>query len=189
MPARMTDRPEPIQTTGIQGRAPDLTALFTATFTASEGPGEGALIGGLVRDLLATTPEPDLRVFATECDGVLAAAAIFSRLHYPQDGACVFLLSPLAVATRHQRLGLGQRLLAFALAALRAEGVDVALTYGDPAWYAKSGFRPLSPDHAQPPLPLSMPQGWIGQSLDGGPLRRLAGPSTCAPALNHPAFW
>jgi len=176
-------------TTGIRDRAPDLIALFAASFTASEGPEEGALIGALVRDLLATTPAPDLRVFASAQDGTLTAAAIFTRLHYPQDPALVFLLSPMAVATRHQRLGLGQRLLASALAALRTEAVDVVVTYGDPAWYGKSGFRPLTPDQAQPPLPLSMPHGWIGQALDGAPLRPLIGPSTCAPALNRPVFW
>ena len=101
----------------------------------------------------------------------------------------VFLLSPMAVATRWQGHGLGQRLLTHALASLREAGVDVAITYGDPAFYGKVGFEPLSQSIARPPLPLSQPEGWIGQSLTKEPLAALSGTSICVAALNDPSFW
>lgn len=54
--------------TGPKGREEDIIALFTSTFTASEGMEEGALIGDLVRNLLAGTAEMDLFVFSAEED-------------------------------------------------------------------------------------------------------------------------
>jgi putative acetyltransferase len=176
-------------TTGFEGRAPDLVALFTDAFTASEGVAEGRLIGGLVRDLLAQTPAEDIRVVCAEEDGALVGAAIFTRLSYPEDARRAVLLSPLAVAPARQRRGIGQTLLAHALAALRAEGVEIALTYGDPAYYARAGFAPITEAHARAPRPLSLPHGWLGQSLAGGPMPMLRGPARCVPALNRPELW
>ncbi len=176
-------------TEGFKGREPELVALFTATFTASEGPGEGQLIGGLVRDLLARTPPEDIRVVGAEEDGALVGAAIFTRLTYPEDDRAVVLLSPLAVAPDRQGHGIGQALLAHALDALRAEGIEIALTYGDPAYYGRAGFAPVTEAQASAPLPLSLPQGWLGLSLTGGPMPALRGPSRCVPALQRPELW
>jgi len=38
------------------GREQEIMDLFTQTFTASEGPEEGAIIGGLAKNLLESTP-------------------------------------------------------------------------------------------------------------------------------------
>ncbi|MCE5975218.1 GNAT family N-acetyltransferase [Sinirhodobacter sp. WL0062] len=171
------------------GRETEIVALFEATFTASEGADEGALIGDFVRDLLASTPEADLRVFCVQEGGALIGAGIFSRLHFPEDPRSVFILSPMAVATDRQGQGVGQALLRAALAALKSEGVDVAVTYGDPAYYGRVGFAPITDAQARAPLPLSFPHGWLGQSLSQDPMPQLAGPSHCIPALNRPALW
>lgn len=173
----------------IDGRQPAIAAMFNATFTASEGAEEGALVGGLARRLMDETLASDLRAFIATDGAAIIAAAIFSRLVYAEDPRTVFLLSPMAVATDRQGQGVGQALLTHALTALRAAGVDVAITYGDPAFYGKVGFRPLAAQTAAPPQPLSQPHGWIGQSLTAPTLDPLRGPSTCAAALNDPALW
>lgn len=167
----------------------EIEDLCNSTFTDSEGSGEGALIGDLVRSLLRDTAPEDIHVFIAREGGDLVGAAIFTRLTYSQDPRVVFLLSPMAVATDRQGQGVGQRLLAHALASLRAKGVDVAVTYGDPAFYGKVGFAPLTESIARSPLPLSHPEGWIGQSLTSERLTALKGPSTCVAALDHPSFW
>lgn len=176
-------------TSDIEARGRDIADLFARTFTASEGPDEGALIGALARGLLNDTPAGDLFAFVAQEEGAIVAAAIFSRLAYDRDRRDVFLLSPMAVAPGRQGMGIGQRLLTHALSALRAAGVDVVMTYGDPAFYGKVGFRPIAPEIAPPPLPLSQPEGWIGQSLTGPGFAPLQGRATCAAALNDPAFW
>lgn len=171
-------------------RAQDLAALFEATFTASEGAEEGRLVGGLARDLIATTPATDLRIFtAREKGGPLLGCILFTRMDYAGEARQVFILAPVAVATVAQGHGIGQALIRHGLDALRAEGVDVALTYGDPAFYGRTGFRPVAQDEVAAPFPLQFPHGWLAQSLTGAPLSPLRGPARCAPALSDPAFW
>ena len=138
---------------------------------------------------MRTTPKGDIQVFTAEDDGRLIGAAIFTRLRYADDPRCVFILSPMAVATDRQGEGVGQALLTHALSALRAQRVDVAITYGDPDFYGKTGFAPLLEATAPAPQPLSHPEGWIGQSLSEAPLTPLPGPSACVAALNDPAYW
>ncbi len=174
---------------GAAGREAALAALFESVFAASEGAEEGRLVGGLARDLLARTPHADIRPFAAVEDGRPVAAALFTRLAYPEDTQVVFLLSPMAVATARQRRGVGRALILHALGALRAEGVHVAMTYGDPAYYARAGFLPVPEARARPPLPLSQPHGWLGRSLTDAPMPPIRGPSRCVPALDRAEFW
>lgn len=173
----------------FRGRERDITELFSATFGASEGVQEGVLIGSLADELLSVTPPGDIRVFTAWEGGALIGAAVFTRLAYAGDPRIVFLLSPMAVATARQGEGVGQALIRHALAELRAEGVDVAVTYGDPAFYGRVGFMPLSEATAPAPLPLSQPEGWIGQSLTAEKLTAFSGPATCVAALDDPRFW
>jgi predicted N-acetyltransferase YhbS len=174
--------------TKFEGREERIVRLFADTFAASEGADEGAVIGDLVRDLLGHAPAGDIRVFTAEETGDLRAGAVFSRLIY-EDPRTVFILSPMAVGTGHQGQGLGQRLLTHALASLAASGVDVAVTYGDPAFYSKIGFQQVSEAVVPAPLPLSQPHGWMAQALGATGLGPLRGPCTCVPALNKPAIW
>jgi len=176
-------------TSRYDDRKTDITDLFRATFTASEGAGEGAVIGAFVDRMFATTDAADLFVFSALGAEGLAGTAIFSRMWYPQDTRAVFILSPMAVAPHEQGAGTGQKLLAFGLTRLRQSGVDVALTYGDINFYSKVGFTQIAALDAQPPLPLSYPEGWLGQSLTGQALDPLKGPSSCVEALNQPALW
>ena len=174
------------KTVGVEEQIID---LFATTFAASESAEEGALIGNLVAKLLSKTPQGDIYVFTAHDDGEILGGAIFSRLIYADDPRSVFILSPMAVSNDRQGEGIGQALLKHALAELRDDGVAVAITYGDPAFYGKVGFLPLDDETAASPLPLSFPVGWIGQSLTGEPLNPLKGKCTCVAALNDPAIW
>ncbi len=181
--------PGPTVATGTAGRERQIVTLFESAFAAAEGRDEGALIAGLVRDLLRRTPPEEIHVFRAEAQGRLVGAAIFTRLAFPQDDRHAVLLSPLAVAPDRQRRGVGGAILRHALAALAARGVDVALTYGDPDYYARTGFAPVTEEQVRPPLPLSAPHGWLGQVLAGGGPPTLRGPSSCVPALDRPDIW
>ena len=175
--------------TNLEGREEAIIELFRATFTASEGAEEGTLIGDLVRNLLANREEQDRFVFIAEEDGALIGGIFFSRLTYEQDQRTVFVLGPDAVATDQQGKGIGQRLLNHGLAALRGAGVDIIMTYGDPGYYAKVGFRPIREADAAAPFKLQHPEGWLAQSLTDRVMTPLQGPSRCVEALNDPVFW
>jgi putative acetyltransferase len=99
------------------------------------------------------------------------------------------MMAPVAVATAHQSKGIGRRLITHALDALRQEGVDIAVTYGDPAFYGRVGFEPVSEADLPAPQPLNQPQGWIAQSLTDEPLTPLSGPAACVAAFDDPALW
>ncbi|WP_238364838.1 GNAT family N-acetyltransferase [Mesobacterium pallidum] len=163
--------------------------LFASTFTASEGAEEGALIGALVRRLIAETAREDLRVFIASEDGALVGGIFFTRLTYAGDPRTVFLMAPVAVKTAHQGKGIGQRLIMHGLDALRQEGVDIAVTYGDPAFYGRVGFQSVTEADLPAPQPLNQPQGWIAQSLTDAPLTLIRGPARCVAAFDDPALW
>jgi GNAT superfamily N-acetyltransferase len=120
---------------------------------------------------------------------VCCGAILFSRLIYTGDTRSVFVLGPVAVATHRQNQGIGQRLISHGIAVLRQEGVELAVTYGDPSFYRRVGFKAISQDDVPAPFPLQHPEGWLGQSLNNAPMTPLKGPSRCVPAFNDPAFW
>lgn len=93
------------------------------------------------------------------------------------------------MATAHQGKGIGQRLIAHGLDAFRQEGVEIAVTYGDPAFYGRIGFKPVAEADLPAPQPLNHPQGWIAQSLTDAPLTPLRGPARCVAAFDDPALW
>ena len=175
--------------TDYETHAEAIAELFRATFTASEGVEEGGLIGALARRLIAETPTDDLRVFTAWEDNALLGGIFFTRLIYEGDPRTVFMMAPVAVATAQQGKGVGQRLIAHGLAALRQQGVDIVVTYGDPAFYGRVGFNPVSEADLPAPQPLQQPQGWIAQSLTDAPLTPLRGPVRCVAAFDDPALW
>lgn len=170
-------------------REQEIIDLFTTTFTASEGSEEGALIGDLARNLLGDTDDEDLFVFSASESGVIVGAIVFSRLTYDQDERTVFVMAPVAVANAQQGSGIGQRLIAHGLVALREAGIDAVVTYGDPAFYGRVGFRPITETFVRAPFALNHPEGWLGQSLTGEAMTPLRGKVRCVEALNDPAFW
>lgn len=172
-----------------EAHAAEIAGLFTATFTASEGSEEGALIGELARRLMAETPVQDLRVFTAWNENELDGAIIFSRLTFEGDNRTVFVLGPMAVATERQRQLIGQRLITHGLQGLRREGVEIAVTYGNPSFYGRVGFSVITEEVVPAPFSLQHPEGWLGQSLNYAPLTPLKGPSRCVQAFNDPAFW
>ena len=99
------------------------------------------------------------------------------------------MMGPVAIATAYQGQGIGQRLIAQGLDVLRQEGVDIAVTYGDPSFYGRVGFKPVSEADLPAPQPLQQPQGWIAQSLTNAPLTRLRDPARCVAAFDDPALW
>ena len=164
------------------------TELFRSAFTIAEDEREGALVAELTAGLVPLVDQDEVWCFGHYHDDALVGAIFFSRLDYPSL-AGVYLLAPVAVRTDHQRQGVGQALIRHGLSVLTEQGAQTALTYGDPAYYARFGFQPLSEAVLKAPLTLSMPFGWQGQSLQGGPIPHCAERPQCVAPLNKPALW
>jgi len=175
--------------TGFKDDRTSIVGLFTSAFSESEGPEEGRAIGQLAQTLLDRTPQNDIHVFSAWRDGVIAGCIVFTRLDFVGESREVFMMAPVAVATAWQGQGVGQALISHGLDALRGHGVDVAVTYGDPAYYARTGFAPVSQQVIPAPLPLSQPEGWQAQSLNDRALEAMAGRATCVAAFDNPDYW
>lgn len=162
--------------------------LYINVFSASEGPEEGESIGLLVRNLLATTPPGDLTGYVAIDNKRIVGCIFFSRF-YNDTVKSAFILSPVAVATDVQKTGVGQRLINYGLEQFRSLNISLILTYGDPDYYVKCGFQPVSESLIPAPLPLSYPHGWLAISLQHEPIPHIQGPTRCVEALSDPKFW
>lgn len=169
-------------------RAGELEQLFTAAFGHSEGADEGVLIGRLVASLSAGIDDLEIRCFGAIENERLVGAIFFTRLHFA-DGDPIYMLAPVAVAIEHQQSGIGKALIRHGLTEIARQGAMAAVTYGDPSYYANVGFRPLSEGVLKAPLTLSMPQGWLGQSLTDEPIQARTERPVCVHAFRDPAYW
>jgi len=165
-----------------------VTRLFTSVFSSSEGEEEGRLIGSLVSKLSSGIDNKEIICFGAYEEDKLTGAIFFTRLRFKEE-IQVYMLAPVAVSTKHQGKGVGQALINYGLDELRRRSVAVVVTYGDPAFYARAGFHSLSENVIQAPMELSMPEGWLGQSLTGEPVQAINGRPTCVKEFNDPAYW
>jgi len=166
----------------------EVTELFTSVFTTSEGEKEGVLIGNLSSELASSIDNEE-----TICIGVyenesLIGCIFFTRLKFISP-VQVYMLAPVAVSTEYQGKGIGQALINYGLNELKKRSVSAAVTYGDPSFYSKVGFRALSEKVIQAPLKLSMPIGWLGQSLTGEPIPTINERPRCVKEFNDPVYW
>lgn len=166
----------------------DVTALFTSVFTASEGPKEGELVGGLASQLCASIDHHAIIGIGAYHGDTIVGAIFLTILTFNQP-IQVYMLAPVAISTPHQQKGIGQALIKAGLKALKKRDVTVVVTYGDPAYYAKVGFQVLPEAVIQAPQKLSMPQGWLGQSLTSAPIPAISGQPSCVAAFNDPVYW
>jgi len=166
----------------------EVTQLFTDVFSDSEGKEEGLSIGRLVHDLVTDTDEKDIFGFVTSENDQIIGSIFFTRLTFQND-INAFILSPVAVRTSHQGKGVGQKLINFGINQLKERGVALLVTYGDPSFYSKVGFQPVSEEIIKAPLKLSQPGGWLCQSLVGDKVEPIPGDVSCVEALNRPEYW
>lgn len=166
----------------------EVTHLFASVFASSEGKQEGKLIGNLASELCSNIDNQQIICFGAYENESLIGSIFFTRLQFNQ-AIRVYMLAPVAVSTKHQGKGVGQALINYGLDELKDRSVNVAITYGDPSFYSKVGFQPLSESVVQAPLKLSMPEGWLGQSLMEDPIPPINERPTCVKEFNDPVYW
>jgi len=165
-----------------------ITELYTSVFTDSEGKDEGKLIGDLVSELQETADKKDIFGFVVKNGEAIVGCIFFTRMTFDIP-ITSFILSPVAVSTSMQNQGLGQKLINFSINYLKEKRVELILTYGDPNYYSKVGFKAISERIIPAPLKLTYPDGWLAQSLIGDEIPIIKGSSRCVKALNEQKYW
>ena len=166
----------------------EIKQVFRKSFSDSEGEDEGILIGNLAYELITETPNEDFYCFVAIEDGQIIGSIIFSKLSF-DNNIKAFLLSPVAIDTKHQGKGVGQKLIKFGLRVLKTAGVELVTTYGDPKFYEKVGFKFISEEVVKPPMKLTYPEGWLAQSLIYNEIKPVIGNSYCVEAFKKPDIW
>lgn len=162
--------------------------LFIKTFTDSDGPTEGERVGRLVKRLINEAETHHVLGFVAIENETVVGCIFFTPLIFDTPIRAA-LLSPVAVSTDHQGLGIGQQLIQFGLDELRVRGEELVFTYGDPNYYSKVGFKAVPEKTAKAPFALSQPEGWLGQSLTTVAIEPLPGYARCVAAFNEPDLW
>lgn len=131
----MPDRPAP--PARVAPEAPiDRAAIDAVLVAAFPGPAEADLVHALrASGDLATS-------LVADHEGAVVGHVAFSPITI--DGAAVpgSGLAPVAVAPGCQRRGIAAALIEAGLAARRDAGDELVVVLGDPAYYARFGFRP-----------------------------------------------
>jgi len=166
----------------------EIKELFTSVFTNSEGQAEGNLIGNLAFELQGTTNPEDIFGSVARDGQTIIGCIFFTRLKFEVQ-INAFILSPVAVATQYQNQGIGQELIKFGINYLKKNNVELLITYGDPNFYAKIGFKHISENIIKAPLKLTYPTGWLAQSLVSEHIEQIKGKSICVGALNDQQYW
>ncbi|MBX2882777.1 MAG: N-acetyltransferase [Granulosicoccus sp.] len=166
----------------------EVEELFTSVFYDSEGEAEGELIGKLSSQLASNIDDNEIFGCGAYESEALIGSCFFSRLRVSEP-VQLFMLSPVAVKTDLQGKKIGQGLINYGLEELKKRSCQVVVTYGDPAYYSKVGFQPLTQGVIQSPHNLSMPHGWLGQSLTEGPIPTIKERPVTVKEFNNPLFW
>lgn len=166
----------------------EVARLFTSVFSSSEGEREGELIGSLASELSSRTDNQEIICIGAYEEESIIGAIFFTRLGFDEP-VTAYMLAPVAVGIKHQGKGVGRALIEYGLNELKRRSVAVAVTYGDPSFYSKLGFQPLSENIIKAPLKLSMPEGWLGQSLTEEPIPTVRERPACVKEFNDPVYW
>lgn len=167
--------------------AQELEAIRSLHLNAFGEP-EGPVIVSLVEAMLIDKSAEPRFSFVVENAGDILGHVIFSTVkidQHPEIRASI--LCPLGIAGNHQKQGLGTRLIAHGLTALKQQNVEIVFVLGDPAYYSRCGF---SAGHdISPPYELPYPEAWMATELAPGALANISGRVQCAESLMQREYW
>lgn len=118
---------------------PDRSAVYFLNCAAFPTSAEAELV-----DQLRERNDPYLSYVADQ-DGRIVGHIFFTTVHLDTAPKLRLMgLGPMAVQSEHQGAGIGTALVKVGLQACRRERIAAVVVLGDPAYYARFGFRPAA---------------------------------------------
>jgi predicted N-acetyltransferase YhbS len=163
----------------IRAERPDDAAAIDALVVRSFGPGRFAKSAWRLRE--GVDPEPGLSFVAIE-DGALRGSVQFWPVFVGHERA--LLLGPLAVETERRGRGMGIQLMQKGIDEARAKGHRAIILMGDPPYYARVDFTPITRGRVRMPGPVDLARV-LGLSLVEGAVDALEG-TVLRARIDHP---
>ena len=164
----------------------DIHDIYLQAFPESESQ----LIAELACNLLSEESDPATVTLVAEVDGEVVGHVAFSPVYASATKKCLgYILAPLAVRPKHQKMGIGSKLVKGGIARLSQMGVNLFLVYGDPRYYGRFGFGAEAASNFVAPYELKYQFGWLAiQGSQGSPSEQ-ATQLSCVESLRNPELW
>src|SRR5210317_2297840 len=121
-------------------KSKSIQLFFKKVFTKSEGKKEGNIVSKLSFKIAKLIDGENVIGIEAKIKNKIVGYIFLSKLQYKED-YLAYLLAPVAVDNDSQKKGIGKKLIKFDLKYLKKQKVDLLITYGDPSYYSKSGFK------------------------------------------------
>ena len=118
----------------------------------------------------------------------LIASIFFTRLKFDNPME-VYMLAPVAVSTEYQGKGIGQALINYGLNELKKRSCKCCGHIWRSILLFKGRISIAFRKCNSAPLKLSMPFGWLGQSLTEEPIPTINERPVCVKEFNDPVYW
>ena len=152
---------------------------------------EGEIISSLVAEMLDDPTAEPIHSFVAEHGDAIVAHVLITAVRIETREVSAQILAPLAVASEHQKSGLGTRLVNESLTQLESQGVALVFVLGYPDYYSRFGFVPAGANGFDAPYPI-LPKNadaWMVKELQPGAIERNKGTVRCCTALDQPQYW
>ena len=157
--------------------------FFNKVFTQSEGKKEGNIVSKLSFKLAKLIDGENVIGIEAKIKTKIVGYIFLTKLQY-KENYLVYLLAPVAVDNNFQKQGIGKKIIQFALKYLKKQNVDLLMTYGDPSYYSKSGFKKTNISLIPAPYKLSQPVGWLVNKISPKRLKIKSKPKCVLPFRN-----
>ncbi len=162
--------------------------LFYETFAQSEGADEGLIISNLASELARQVSQSQTSFYGLSNTSDALIAGAFTSSLTNDRGINAKLMAPVAVHPDAQGHGLSRQLIE-QIIDTESKNADVLVTYGDPSFYGRFGFRTISTAVVKPPYEIEYPEGWLAVHYTNKSESELAGQYNCVEAFRDERLW
>ena len=165
-----------------------VSKFYYNVFSQSGGEEEGNVLKSLTYELTDQISDDYIIGLKIVSRNEIIGSVFLTKLDYLEN-IKIYLLSPVGVHPSHQNKKIGTKIINFAFEYLRSQNIDYLVTYGDPKYYTKFDFTPITVDTLPAPFALSQPQGWLLKKIDNKDLPVIKSTPKCVTPFNNQGLW
>jgi predicted N-acetyltransferase YhbS len=169
-------------------KAKSIQHFFKKVFTKSEGKKEGNIVGILSFKLAKLIDGKNVIGIEGTINNRIVAYIFLTTLVFKED-YLVYLLAPVAVDNKIQKKGVSKKIIKFGIKYLKEHKVDILMTYGDPSYYSKVGFKKTKVSIIPAPYKLSQPIGWLINKISSKKINKFKSEPNCVRPFRNKKLW